>query len=216
ARADVPTWSTPNVVEGGGRPQIVVNGWKHLGGYDARTGKEIWRMKGAGDIPVPTPIAAGDLVFITQAHGPGSPLYAIRATASGEIAPGPAGSSEHVAWSIPQGGAYMQTPLVYGDYLYSCRDNGTLSCFKAKTGELMYRERLGAWGTGFSASPVAADGKLYFTSEEGQVYVVRAGPKFEILAVNELGEITMATPAISEGVLYFRTRSHLVGVGKAQ
>ena len=171
-------------------------------------------MRGGGDIPVPTPVAAGDLIFITQAHGPGSPLYAIRKTATGEIAPGPDGSSEHVAWSIPRGGAYMQTPLVYGDYVYSCRDNGSLSCFKATTGELQYQERLGSGSTGFSASPVAADGKLYFTSEEGQVYVLRAGPKFEVIAVNELGETAMATPAISEGVLYFRTRSHLVAVGR--
>jgi outer membrane protein assembly factor BamB len=215
-RSDVPTWSTPNVVEVGGRPQIVVNGWKHMGGYDARTGEEIWRMRGGGDIPVPTPVMAAGLIFITQSHGPGSPIYAIRPSARGEIAPGPSGSSEHVAWSIAQGGAYMQTPLVYGEYLYVCRDNGALSCFKAKTGELMYRERLGSGGGGFSASPVAADGKLYFTSEEGQVYVVRAGPKFEVLATNELGEITMATPAISEGRLYFRTRSHLLAVGAAR
>lgn len=216
ARADVPTWSTPNILETAEGAQVVVNGWKHIGGYEAKSGKEIWRLEGGGDIPVPTPVFGHELVFITNAHGPGSPIFAIRASARGRIAPGADGTSEHIAWSVPQGGAYMQTPLVYGDYLYSCRDNGVLSCFKATTGELQYRERLGAGKTGFSASPVAADGKLYFTSEEGEIYVVRAGPAFELLAVNPLGEVTMATPAVSEGVLYFRTRSHLVAVAEGK
>lgn len=213
-RADVPTWSTPNIVETGDGAQVVVNGWKHIGGYDAATGKEIWQLAGGGDIPVPTPVVGQGLVFITNAHGSGSPIFAIRASARGRISPNANGAGEHIAWSIPQGGAYMQTPLVYGDYLYSSRDNGVLSCFKATTGELLYRERLGTGSTGFSASPVAADGKLYFTSEEGEVYVVKAGPTFELLAVNALGEVTMATAAISEGVLFFRTRSHLVAVSE--
>jgi outer membrane protein assembly factor BamB len=216
ARADVPTWSTPNILETAEGAQVVVNGWKHIGGYEAKTGKEIWRLEGGGDIPVPTPVFGHELVFITNAHGPGSPIFAIRPSARGRIAPGADGTSEHIAWSVPQGGAYMQTPLVYGDYLYSCRDNGVLSCFKATTGELQYRERLGGGKTGFSASPVAADGKLYFTSEEGEIYVVKAGPAFELLAVNPLGEVTMATPAVSEGVLYFRTRSHLVAVAEGK
>ncbi len=107
----------------------------------------------------------------------------------------------------------MQTPLIDGEYLYSSRDNGVLSCFRATTGELLYRERLGSGTSGFSASPVAADGKIYFTSEEGEVHVVKAGSAFELLAVNDLGEVTMATPAISDGVLYFRTRSSLVAIG---
>lgn len=212
-RSDVPTWSTPNVVETDAGAQIVVNGWKHIGGYDASTGKELWRLEGGGDIPVPTPQSAHGLVFITNAHGPGSPIFAVRSGARGTIAPGADGTSEHIAWSIPQGGAYMQTPLVDGEYLYSCRDNGVLSCFRAKTGEMLYRERLGSGSSGFSASPVAADGKIYFTSEQGQVHVVKAGPTFELLAVNDLGDVTMATPAVSDGVLYFRTRSFLIAVG---
>jgi outer membrane protein assembly factor BamB len=214
-RSDVPTWSTPNVVETEAGPQIVVNGWKHIGGYDARTGKEIWKLEGGGDIPVPTPQAAHGLVFITNAHGPGSPIFAVKEDARGAIAPGADGTSADIAWSIPQGGAYMQTPLVVGDYLYSCRDNGVLSSFRAKTGEMLYRERLGSGSSGFSASPVAADGKIYFTSEEGRVHVVKAGPAFELLAVNDLGEVAMATPAVSGGVLYFRTRSSLLAVGSS-
>jgi outer membrane protein assembly factor BamB len=213
-RHDVPTWSTPTVVETGGRTLLVVNGWKHIGGYDARTGQEVWKMRGGGDIPVPAPVFAHDLVFITNAHGPGSPIFAVRVGATGDVSL-PAGktASEHVAWSVERGGNYMQTPLVYGDLLYTCRDNGVLSVYRARSGERLYQERLGEGGSGFTASPVAGDGKVYFTSEEGDVYVVRAGEKFEILATNSLGEVTMATPAISEGRLLFRTRAHLVAVG---
>jgi len=214
-RQDVPTWSTPTVYETGDRTLLLVNGWKHIGGYDAKTGQEVWKLKGGGDIPVPAPVVAHDLVFITNAHGPGSPIYAVRTSAKGDISlPEGKTSSEHVAWSIERGGNYMQTPLVYGDLLYTCRDNGVLSVYRARTGERLYQERLGGGSTGFSASPVAADGKVYFTSEEGDVYVVRAGERFELLAKNALGEITMASPAVSEGVLYFRTRSHLVAVGR--
>jgi len=213
ARADVPTWGTPTVCTEGGRAQVVVNGWKHIGGYDLKTGKELWRMTGGGDIPVPTPVVGQGLIFITNAHGRMSPVYAVRPTAAGDITlEGTAQSNAHVAWSVPRGGAYMQTPLVYGDYLYNCRDNGVLTCYEAKTGKQVYQERLGTGRTGFTASAVAADGKLYYTSEEGDVYVVKAGPKFEVLATNPMGEVCMATPAISEGVLLFRTQGHLVAI----
>ena len=213
-RADVPTWSTPAILETGGRTQVIVNGFKHTGGYDARTGKEIWKLTGGGDIPVPTPVMGSGLIFITNAHGPGSPIYAIKPTAAGDIslATG-ATSNEHIAWSQAREGAYMQTPLVYGDYLYVCRDNGVLSVYDAKTGERKYQQRLADGKTGFTASAVAADGKVYYTSEEGGVYVIKAGPVFELLAENSLGEVAMATPAISEGVLVFRTRGHLVAIG---
>jgi outer membrane protein assembly factor BamB len=156
-------------------------------------------------------------VFITNAHGAQSPIYAVSIDAQGDVSLAEGESSNrHVKWSVPRGGAYMQTPLVYGEYLYSCRDNGVLSCYRARTGERLYQERLGGGGRGFTASPVAADGKLYFTSEEGDVYVVRAGPKFELLSTNTLDEVTMATPAVSEGTLYFRTRGHLVAVGTSE
>src|SRR5688572_27697425 len=111
----------------------------------------------------------------------------------------------------------MQTAIVIGDYLYACGDHGVVKCFTAKTGEQHYSERLGAGGrSGFTASPVATSDKLYFTSEEGIVYVVKAAPKFEVLTKNELGEPCMATPAISGDSLFFRTRSHLLGVSGPQ
>ena len=105
----------------------------------------------------------------------------------------------------------MQTVLVHGDYLVTCQDSGVMTVYEAKTGTVVERKRLGKGG-GFSASPVAADGKLYFTSEDGDVYVVKASAPFEVLATNPMGETAMATPAISEGILFFRTRQHLVAV----
>jgi outer membrane protein assembly factor BamB len=214
-RDDVPTWSTPTIHTQDGRAQLIVNGYRHIGGYDLQTGKELWRLKGGGDIPVPTPVVAHGLVFITNSHGRMSPIYAIRVSATGNISlQAEEQSNDHVAWSRPRDGGYMQTPLVYGDYLYLCRENGVLSCYEAKTGNRVYQERLGTGRTGFTASPVAADGKIYLTSEEGDIYVVKAGPQFEQLAVNPMGEICMATPAISAGTIYFRTQGHLVAIAK--
>ena len=213
-RADVPTWSTPTVHTQGDEAVVVVNGWKHIGGYDAATGAEIWRMKGGGDIPVPTPIVYDGLVFITNAHGGPSPIYAIRAGATGEIVTGEdAPASPHIAWMAPRGGAYMQTPLAYRGHLYVCRDNGVLTVHEAATGSVTHTGRLGDGVAGFTASAVAGDGKLYYTAETGRVHVLRAGAVPEPIGDNDLGEVAMATPAVSEGVLYFRTRGHLVAIG---
>ena len=214
-RQDVPTWSSPTVYRSGNRTLLTVNGYKHIGGYDAATGKEVWRLQGGGDIPVPTPIVAHEMVFITNAHGRMAPIYAIRSDATGDISlDETATSNKYVAWSMRRDGAYMITPLVYGDYLYIGKDNGVLNCFEAKTGNRIYQERLGDGKTGFTASPVASDGKLYYSSEDGDIYVVKAGTKFEILAKNEMGEVCMATPAISEGTLFFRTQGHVVAISE--
>jgi len=215
SRNDVPTWSTPAVYTGKKHSQIIVNGYRHIGGYDIETGKEIWKMAGGGDIPVPTPIVAGNLTYITNSHGRMSPIYAIRLSATGDISLDENEThNEHIAWSYSKGGNYIPTPIVYGDYLYCCSDRGKLSCFEAKTGKLIYRESLGSSSAAFSASPVAADGKIYCTAEEGDVYVVKAGPEFELIGVNKINETCMATPAISQGTFFFRTRHHLVAVGE--
>ena len=150
-----------------------------------------------------------------NAHGKLSPIYAVRLGATGDISlKDDEKSNSGIAWTVPRGGAYMQTPMIYGDYLYSCQINGILSCYEARTGKVIYQERLGTGRTGFTASPVAADGKIYFTSEEGEVYVVKSGPAFKVLATNPMGEVCMATPAISEGTLFFRTQGNLVAVGE--
>lgn len=218
-RDDHPTWSTPTVMPTAdqGKLQIVVNGYRQIGGYDYETGRELWHLTGGGDIPIPTPFLAHDLVFIANAHGREAPVYAVRLSARGDVTPKDgATSGEYLAWSLPRAASYMNTPLVYGEELYVCRDHGgLLSCYDAKTGEEHYHERLSPNDV-FVASAVAADGKVYFTSEQGEVHVLKAGKSFERLATNPLGEPTLATPAISQGVLYFRTRHHVVAVGGAE
>ena len=217
ARNEVPTWGTPTVYTGAEHPQIIVNGFKHIGAYDIHTGREIWRMTGGGDIPVPTPIVAHDLIYITNAHGRMSPVYAIKLSATGDISlKDDESSNDYVAWSYPRGGNYMTTPIVWEDYLYCCSNSGKLSCFDARTGELAYRENLGSSSVAFSASPVATDGKIYLPGEKGDIYVVRAGRKFEVIAINNMHETCMATPAISHGTLFFRTRNHLVAVAEGR
>lgn len=215
SRDDVPTWGTPTVYSGAKHSQIIVNGYKHIGGYDIETGKEIWRLTGGGDIPVPTPIVGHNMVYITNAHGRMSPIYAIRLSASGDISLAEnTSSNEHIAWSYSRGGNYMPTPIIYGEYLYCCSDRGTVSCFEAKTGKMLYREKLSSSTVAVSASAIAADGKIYCTAEKGQIYVIEAGPQFKLLSVNEMNETCMATPAVSQGALFFRTRHNLVAVAQ--
>ena len=210
-RDDVPSWGTPTVVEWK-RPQLVLNGYRHSGGYDLETGKELWRMAGGGDVPVPTPIVSNDLIVLSSAHGKEAPLRAVHVTADGEIEPDNKGEHEHLAWNKAREGVYMPTPIVYRDLLYACRINGVVSCYDLKSGERIYRERLG--GDAFTASPVAAGGKLYFPAEEGAVYVVRAGREYELLATNDMNDICMATPAISDGMLLVRTKTHVFALGE--
>lgn len=210
-RDDVPTWSTPTVLVREGRSQVICNGYKHPAGYDLHTGKELWSLSGGGDIPVPTPIVAGDLIFITNAHGMLAPIFALDVNIEGELSIKP-DEEPYMIWGKPRRGNYMQTPLAYDTEVYFCSDAGIVTCYEAATGEELYRERLGEGRTGFTSSPVAANGNLYYASEEGDVHVVAMG-EFEVLAINSLGEECMATPAISEGCLYYRTRSHVLSIG---
>ena len=136
-----------------------------------------------------------------------------KATATGDITLGSGQTtSEHIAFTLTDVRNYMQTPIVYGNFLYGCRNNGVMSCSDARTGKHHYQQRLDS-GVGFTASPVAGEGKIYFTSEEGEVHVLKVGREFERLAENSMNDICMATPAISEGTLFFRTKSHLVAIG---
>ena len=207
------SWATPAVVQTPARTQIVCNGWPYIAGYELSTGKELWRLKSGGDIPVPTPVFAHGLVFVTNAHGGAAPLYAIRPDASGDITPDESsGASRGLAWFEPRNGAYMQTPVIFDGLLYSCSDRGVLKVYEAASGRLRYTQRVGSGTTGFSASPIAVDSKVFFTSEEGEVYVLKAGAQYELLSKNLLGEIAMASPAVSEDVLYYRTRTHIIAI----
>jgi outer membrane protein assembly factor BamB len=213
-RQDVPTWSTPTVVAIADQTQILVNGWRHTGGYDFETGQEIWKLDGGGDIPVPTPVVAHGFGYFTSAHGRVRPMRAIRLGARGDITPPDAGATNAaIAWAHPRQGNYMQTPIVVGDSLYACHDNGVLTCFDARTGALHYSERLGTGGDGFTASPVSDGRHIYFASESGKVYVVPASVTFSVSAINDLGESVMATPALVDGTLFIRTREHLLAIG---
>lgn len=214
ARKDVPTWGSPAVISSPGRVQVAVNGWHHIGGYDIVTGRELWRLDGGGDIPVPTLIQAHGLIFQTSAHGRFRPMRAIRPDATGDITPpdaDPGRTNASIVWAHARQGNYMQTPIVVGELLWGCFDNGVLTCFDAKTGEIKYGERL-PQGQGYSASPVSDGRHLYFPSETGHVSVVVAGPVFSVVATNALGETCMASPAIADGTLLFRTRSRLVAI----
>ena len=214
-RDDVCTWSSPTVHESPGRVQVIANGYHNIGGYDIETGEQLWRLRGGADIPVPTPFVMHDLIFITSNHRGPLPLYAIKPGATGDITLKDGKSfNEYVAWSWMRVGTYMQTPIVYGEHLYTCNDGGILSCYEAKTGRKIYRRRLGDGGTGFTASAVAADGKIYYASEDGDVLVLGAGTDGMLLATNPMGEPLMATPAISEGRLYIRGLRTLFCVGE--
>ena len=214
ARSDVPTWGTPTIHQVNGQSQVIVNGMRHAGAYDLKTGKEIWKLTGGGDIPVPTPVVSDGLVYLTNAHGPMSPVYAIRETASGDVSlSSGASSNAGVAWSYPRDGGYMCTPLVYRGLVYIVKFNGVLNVYDAKTGEKKFQERFAGGTSAFTASPVASDGKVYFANEDGQVFVLKASPTYELLSTNDMGSSVLATPAISEGRLLFRTQKELISIG---
>ena len=207
------SWSTPFVHDDGTRAQVVANGWPFIVSYDAGTGKELWRLRGGGDNPIPTPFASNGIIYVANAHGGSSPVFAVRPSAAGDISlPEGATANAHILWSDAQNGAYLQTPLVYRGLLYSGTNNGVLKCYDARSGTRHYQQRLTPDAAAFSASCVAGDGKIFCTGEEGDVIVVRAGDSFEVLGRNRLGASCLATPAISEGALFFRTRSHVLAV----
>jgi outer membrane protein assembly factor BamB len=214
-RDEIPSWGTPTIIEGSGRVELVTNGTKFARGYDPLTGQELWRLGKNSEITVPTPFQAHGLIFVASGYRPPRPVWAIKPGATGDISP-PKGkkSTDQIVWSNPAAGTYMPTPIVYGEHLYTCSNDGVVTCYEAKTGKRLYWERLGSDG-GFTASPVAADGRVYFTSEQGEVYVVKAGPTFELLALNRVGDVCMATPAISDGMIFVRSEHYLFGIGRA-
>jgi outer membrane protein assembly factor BamB len=215
AREELPSWGTPTVYAGRGRTEIVTNASNFIRGYDAATGRELWRLGGSSKITAPTPVFSGDLIVVASGRRPEAPIFVVRAGAAGDITPGDGQtSSAHVAWSKRQRGPYMPTPLIYGGHLYVLSNQGVLDCYDLKTGAEIYRERLPHQGGGFSASPVAADGRIYLPGEDGEIFVVRAGPKFELVGRNAMGELLMATPAISSGMMFVRTQHHVFAVGR--
>lgn len=214
-REEVPSWGTPTVVETPAGPQLVTNASNFIRAYDPQTGKQLWRLGRSSKITAPTPFLADGLIVIASGRGPERPIFAVRPSASGDITlPADARKSDSVAWSWTGRGSYMPTPLAYRGILYVLGNAGTFDAYDLKTGEEIYRTRLPHLGLGFSASPVAADGKIYISSEDGEIMVAKAGPAFEAIATNSMGETLMATPALSEGVMYVRGASSLWAIGK--
>lgn len=205
------SWGTPLIHEVDGRAQVVVNGWPWIVTYDLKTGEEIWRIKGGGDNPIPSPFIVNDRIYLTNAHGGPSPVIAVRTDASGNLTDAESPETAGLDWRIEKGGSYMSTPVVVGDYIYLGNTNGVLRCFNAKNGDKIYEERLDS-GAYVVSSLVAANDKIYCAAEDGTVYVIAAGPEFKVLAKNALGEVCLATPAISEGTLYFRTAHSLMAI----
>jgi outer membrane protein assembly factor BamB len=199
------SWSTPVLVPGpGDRQELVVSGQEQVRGYDPETGKELWRAGGLTAWVAPSPVFGHGLVF--AASGKSGPLLAVRPGGSGDV------TKTRLAWQHAGAGPYVCSPVLYGDYLYVHDERGALACYDARTGERQYRERLDGK---FTASAVAGDGKLYLTNEDGTTFVVRAGPKFAVLATNNLNEYTLASPAVSGKELFLRTEHHLYCIGAA-
>ena len=213
-RDELPSWGTPTVITTSTGDELVTNASHFIRGYDPRTGKELWRLGGSSKITAPTPFAAGDLIVVASGRGPERPIFAVRPGARGDITlPKEQTSNKAVAWSKTGRGSYMPTPLAYDGILYVLANNGVFDAYDLQTGLEIYRQRLDPVGSGFSASPVAADGRIYLSGEDGDIIVVAAGREFTRIAVNPMGELLMATPALSEGIMYVRSASSLFAIG---
>ena len=215
ARTDeISTWGTPTLARtADGRDEIVTNGTK-IRGYDPATGKQLWTLGPNSEITIGTPVAGNGLVYVTGGYPPVRPIYAIRPGAEGDISLQKGqDSNQAIAWSNMNEGTYIPTPLLYGGYLFTLNINGIVSAYNPETGQRAFRGRVGTGGS-FSASPIAADGRLYVASEDGEIYVITAAPGLTQVAKNDMKEIVMATPAISDGLIVVRTLGHLYGIGQ--
>ena len=200
-------WGTSVVIRAGNRDELVICGQRRAVAYDPNTGKELWSVAGLTFEVIPTPVVGHDLVFCSS--GRAGPTIAIRPGGTGDV------TATHVAWSTPKGSPFVPSGVIVGDVLYLVNDmQSIITAYEAKTGTLLYQGRLGeAKREGFSGSPVALDGKVFFTNDDGETFVLAAGREFRLLHVNRLGEPTYASPALVDGRWYFRTASSLLAIG---
>ena len=223
-------WATPFIWENELRTELITSGTGGIRSYDL-DGNVLWEIHGMSGLTIPTPFAKHGLLYLSSGYPGGGlrPVYVVRPGATGDISvwppdarstgiaagfPGPKESTEYVAWSYPLRGTYNTSALVYGDYYYTLLDRGFLVCHDALTGDEVYgRQRLEI-GNGFTASPWAYNGKIFLLSEDGETYVVEAGPEFKILHKNSLNEMSLATPAVVRGSLLLRTQSKLYRIAK--
>jgi outer membrane protein assembly factor BamB len=206
ARSQTVGWGTPVVISSGTRDELVVNSQRNVTAYDPANGRELWTVRGMTFEVIPTPVVGEGLVFASS--GRAGPTYAIRPGGSGDV------TGTHVAWSTPKGSPFVPSGVVFDGLLYLVNDmQSILTVYEAKTGTLVYQGRLGvAQREGFSASPVVVNNELFFTNDEGETFVVKAGREFSLLHTNSLGERTLASPALVDGVWYWRTAGHLVAI----
>jgi outer membrane protein assembly factor BamB len=197
------TWSSPVLVHTKSRTEVVTAAAEAIIAYDPATGKELWRHKGLESNAVPSPVVENDLVVLTSGY-PKKIALAIRAGGSGDITGTP-----QVAWTYNKGTAYVPSPILYGDYIYLMTDRGLLTCLDVKTGKVEYEGARVPKPQIFMASPVAYEGKILLTSEEGDTYMLKAGPKHEVLRTNSLGENVYASPAIADGKIFIRGEQNL-------
>jgi outer membrane protein assembly factor BamB len=216
-RQELPSWGTPTVYIStrGGGAELVTNASNFVRGYDPDTGEERWRLGRSSKITAPTPVFTDGLIIVASGRAPERPIFAIRPGGHGDITP-PAekDAGDFVVWSKTGRGSYMPTPLIYGGVVYVLGNPGLLDAYDLETGREIYRQRIPHQGSGFSASPVAADGRIYLSSEDGDMFVVRSGQECAIVATNPMGEPLMATPALADGHMYVRGSRHLFAIGQ--
>jgi outer membrane protein assembly factor BamB len=211
---EIPTFSTPAIFRGPSGDEIVTNGTK-IRGYDPKTGTLLWHLGPNSEVVVGSPVTTADLIYVTAGYPPVKPIYAIRPGSRGDLALADGvEKSEALAWSKNRGGTYIPSPLAYRGYFYTNENNGLLAVYEGATGDLVYRARIGGTGGSYAASPIAADGRLYFTTEEGETFVVEAGSEYRLLAKNRVEGVVLSTPAASDGLIVIRTLDRVYGIAE--
>jgi outer membrane protein assembly factor BamB len=201
------SWATPLLVKTAKRSELITSGTESIVSYDPATGKELWTHKGVESNAIPSPVANSEMVYLVAGF-PAKIAMAIRLGASGDLTGTP-----NVPWKYTKGTAYVPSPILYGDYLYLTTDRGILTCIDAKTGEVKYEGGRVPVPATFTASPVAFEGKILLTSEDGDTYIVKAGPKHEVIGTNSVGEPVYASPAIADGRIYIRGEKNIYCIG---
>lgn len=201
------SWSTPLLVKTATRSELITSGTETVVSYDPATGKELWHHKGVESNAIPSPVANNEMVYLVAGF-PAKIAMAIKLGGSGDLTGTP-----NVPWKYAKGTAYVPSPILYGDYLYLTTDRGILTCIDAKTGEVKYEGGRIPIPATFTASPVAFEGKILMTSEDGDTFIVKAGPKHEVLATNSVGEPVYASPAIADGRIFIRGEKNLYCIG---
>ena len=202
------SWATPLLVRTSERTDLICSGNEWIISYDPATGKELWRVKGHESNAIPSPVVGRGMVFV-YAGFPSKHTFAIKLGASGDLT-----GSSSVAWTYDKGTAYVPSSILYGEFLYLMTDRGILTCLDARTGAVQYDNGRVPVPATFTASPVAYDGKILLTSEDGDTFVIKAGSKHEVLATNSLEEPVYASPAVSQGLLFIRGEKNLYCIGK--